>query len=118
VTKNYHVVFDGFPSPEGPRFVELEDDAGCSISAGEWRKRDDGLTELVLPAPDAASIELWAAVSPEGDIDLDRLCHSKRDCRISAAEKRSGWTVQLILLTTAAAQTGKVIHGEANPIQR
>lgn len=46
---NYHIVFDGFPAPDGPRFVELENDAGRSISAGEWKLRDDGLTELVIP---------------------------------------------------------------------
>lgn len=46
---NYHIVFDGFPAPDGPRFVELENDAGRSISAGEWNRRADGLTELVIP---------------------------------------------------------------------
>jgi hypothetical protein len=48
VTSNYHIVFDGFPAPDGPRFIELEDDAGRSINAGEWRERPDGLAELVL----------------------------------------------------------------------
>lgn len=48
--KSYHVVFDKFPDHDAPRFIELEDDNGRSISAGEWKKRDDGLVELVLPA--------------------------------------------------------------------
>lgn len=47
----YHLVFDKFPSPEGSRFIELEDSTGHSISAGEWRERKDGYVELVLPAP-------------------------------------------------------------------
>lgn len=29
-------------------FVEVEDSTGASISAGEWRQRDDGLVELVV----------------------------------------------------------------------
>ncbi|WP_104662809.1 hypothetical protein [Ensifer adhaerens] len=47
---DYHIVFDGFPSPDGPRFIEVENAAGQSINAGEWRKRDDGLCELVIKA--------------------------------------------------------------------
>lgn len=47
----YHLVFDKFPSPEGSRFIELEDSNGRSISAGEWKQRKDGYVELVLPAP-------------------------------------------------------------------
>lgn len=43
-----HIVFDGFPSPDGPKFVEVENPKGFSISVGEWRKRDDGLCELVI----------------------------------------------------------------------
>jgi hypothetical protein len=46
---SYRLVFDGFPSPTGPRFIELEDDNGKSIEAGEWRARSDGNCELVLP---------------------------------------------------------------------
>ena len=43
-----HIVFDGFPSPDGPKFVEVENPKGFSISVGEWRKRNDGLCELVI----------------------------------------------------------------------
>lgn len=45
----YHIVFDGFPSPDGPRFIEVENDEGKSINAGTWAKRPDGLCALVLP---------------------------------------------------------------------
>jgi hypothetical protein len=36
------IVFDGPPGPEGPRFVEVEDEQGRSIKIGEWVQRDDG----------------------------------------------------------------------------
>ncbi len=54
MTSAYHIVFDGPPAPERPRFIELENDAGLSIATGEWRSRPDGLAELVLPAPELA----------------------------------------------------------------
>lgn len=46
----YHLVFDA-TDPKSPRFIELEDSTGHSISAGEWKQRKDGYVELVLPAP-------------------------------------------------------------------
>jgi len=55
-----HIVFDGPPSPESGRFVEVENDAGESVNAGEWLHRKDGLWELiiagVLPTPPAAQV--------------------------------------------------------------
>jgi hypothetical protein len=54
--RKLHFVFDAFPSPEGPRFIELEDDDGLSISYGEWQQREDGLVELVIPDPRALSL--------------------------------------------------------------
>lgn len=42
LTRQIDVVFDGPPSHESGRFVEVEDMAGKSISVGEWIKRDDG----------------------------------------------------------------------------
>lgn len=44
------IVFDGPPGPEAGRFVEVENAAGRSVHAGEWRERTDGLWELVLHA--------------------------------------------------------------------
>lgn len=46
-----YVVFDGPPGPEGPRFVEVEDSGGRSISIGEWVTRPDGLWALRIPDP-------------------------------------------------------------------
>ena len=44
------IVLDGPPGPEAGRFVEVENAAGRSVNAGEWRERADGLWELVLHA--------------------------------------------------------------------
>jgi hypothetical protein len=51
-----NIVFDGPPSHEGPRFVEVEDDEGRSIRVGEWVPRDDGFWALRIECavPDAA----------------------------------------------------------------
>ncbi len=40
------VVFDGPPSHESGRFVEVENPRGESINAGEWSQRKDGLWQL------------------------------------------------------------------------
>jgi hypothetical protein len=40
------IVFDGPPSHESGRFVEVEDAQGKSIKFGEWVKRDDGYWAL------------------------------------------------------------------------
>lgn len=31
-----NIVFDGPPGPDGPHFVEIEDDQGNSIRVGDW----------------------------------------------------------------------------------
>jgi len=36
------IVFDGPPSHEAGRFVEVENPEGASINAGEWVQRPDG----------------------------------------------------------------------------
>ena len=43
------VVFDGPPSHESGRFVEVEDPNGASIVVGEWIDRGDGLWALRIP---------------------------------------------------------------------
>lgn len=39
--KHIHIVFDGPPSHESGRFVEVEDDSGASFRLGEWTQRDE-----------------------------------------------------------------------------
>ncbi len=53
-----NVVFDGPPTHEGPRFVEVEDDSGHSIRVGEWVDRGDGYWAL--------RIECQVKVNSEG----------------------------------------------------
>jgi hypothetical protein len=46
--KELRIVCSGPPSPFGGVFVELEDENRKSVNVGEWRKREDGLWELVV----------------------------------------------------------------------
>jgi hypothetical protein len=43
------IVFDTAPGPDAPRFVEVEDDQGRSVSYGRWVERDDGHWALRIP---------------------------------------------------------------------
>lgn len=43
------IVFDGPPSHESGRFVEVENPQGASISVGEWIDRGDGFWALRIP---------------------------------------------------------------------
>ena len=55
-----NVIFDGPPSHESGRFVEVENDAGQSISFGEWSEREDGLWRLRFPVttiPEPPAVE-------------------------------------------------------------
>jgi hypothetical protein len=60
MTTSLRIVFDGPPSPEGGRFVEVEDAAGNSVNAGTWHERPDGLWELRL-----------APIASEHQVDFD-----------------------------------------------
>lgn len=55
--KTIDIVFDGPPSHESGRFVEVERD-GKSISIGEWQERKDGDWVLRIPDPEQLSAEL------------------------------------------------------------
>jgi hypothetical protein len=46
------IVFDGPPSHDMPRFVEVEDSRRRSVDVGEWIHRDDGYWVLRLTAAD------------------------------------------------------------------
>lgn len=49
--KTIDIVFDGPPSHDMPRLVEVERD-GKSIRLGEWIDRGDGLWALRIPDPE------------------------------------------------------------------
>lgn len=60
------IVFDGPPSHESGRFVEVENSSGMSISFGEWVHRPDGYWALRIPSFDAfAASRADAAVEKE-----------------------------------------------------
>lgn len=44
------IVFDGPPSHEAPRFLEVENHEGKSICVGQWVKRVDGYWALRIPS--------------------------------------------------------------------
>ena len=62
-----HIVFDGPPDHNGPRFIEVETPEGKSVNAGEWRQRPDNLWELVIASPvvPAPEGEAWRTVPVE-----------------------------------------------------
>jgi hypothetical protein len=57
------IVFDGPPGPNPGRFVEVENESGESICAGEWIDRGDGMWVLrvqVAVAPDQTVVSRGA----------------------------------------------------------
>ena len=46
------IIFDGPPSHDAGRFVEVENEAGKSIRVGNWRERDDELWSLDIEVGD------------------------------------------------------------------
>lgn len=49
-TRKLHIVFDGPPSHEAGRFVEVETPDGKGVNYGEWKHRDDGFWVLEIDA--------------------------------------------------------------------
>jgi len=54
------IVFDGPPGPEAGRFIEVEQEDGSSVKAGQWEKRENGqwvlhlrvIDEDIAPSPE------------------------------------------------------------------
>jgi len=78
-----NVIFDGPPSHVSGRFVEVEDDDGHSINAGEWIERGDGcwalrITNLpadsvVVPVEPTEEMGLAGNVNKMTPLNLDRI---------------------------------------------
>ena len=49
-SRQIRIVFDAPPGRDMPTLVEVEDEQGRCIDAGQWRERPDGYWELVLEA--------------------------------------------------------------------
>lgn len=79
-----NIVFDGPPSHDGGRFVEVEDDEGNSVRVGEWaedpRPGHEGLWRLRITLADLMGLganvrageELLAACEASADEEEDR----------------------------------------------
>jgi hypothetical protein len=67
-----NIIFDGHPGPEGPRFVEIEDDQGRSIRIGDWSEHQpegyehEGFWKLRITLAELK--ELAAAAFAEQDL--------------------------------------------------
>lgn len=59
------IVFDGPPSHESGRFVEVENLEGRSINAGKWHKRPDGFWELRIRGVDLRVMYAFASISDQ-----------------------------------------------------
>lgn len=46
MSEPFYIVFSGPPGPEGPTFIEVEDEQGRGLSCGEWKQREDGYWTL------------------------------------------------------------------------
>ena len=62
------MIFDGPPSHESGRFVEVENERGESVKVGEWRRLPDGLWSLgplyaapIAQTADARDAARWRA---------------------------------------------------------
>jgi|GEM_PF-1520813 len=78
------IVLDG--PPEAGRFVEIADSDGCSVDAGEWRERTDGLWEMVLhPAVPQPELVMPVALgSVNADYDKGWADHAEEVVRLNA----------------------------------
>lgn len=76
------IVFEGPPSHELARFVEVEDSLGRSINFGEWVEREDGYWVLRIPA----NARLIAA-APDTKRDLDELVGAVRSLRQAIVDR-------------------------------
>lgn len=101
-----HIVFDGPPDHNGPRFIEVETPEGKSVNAGEWRQRPDNLWELVIASP-----VVPVGVSRE---EIARALFERHWSAVSASPKWPGdddgsywlWLADAILAALRPADTG------------
>jgi hypothetical protein len=80
MTKYVDIVFDGPPSHEGGRFVEVEDDRGHSICCGQWIERPDGYWALRLH-PDKSDLPHRHIAGTMVGKDIDECAHCGHDIR-------------------------------------
>ena len=74
------IVFDGPPSHESGRFVEVEDQLGRSIHFGRWVKREDGYWVLRL-IPHSNDLAHCHVAGTTVGKDIDECARCGRDLR-------------------------------------
>jgi hypothetical protein len=77
----FDVVFDGPPSHDSGRFVEVEDEQGRSFNAGEWIDRGNGLWALrinraALPAEKVAQAGPEWIAKLRQELMLSKMTHN------------------------------------------
>ncbi len=91
--KPINIIFDGPPSHESGRFVEVETDDGKSINSGKWSEREDGLWSLritELPKENEAASKLLCCLGAKHPCPLnvnDGYCRA-RSCQYQVKEIR------------------------------
>lgn len=75
------IVFDGPPSHESGRFVEVENEAGQSISYGQWVNRPDGFWALRIQADDKKNRPHCHVAGTMTGKDIDECSLCGRDIR-------------------------------------
>lgn len=86
MTQYVDIVFDGPPSHESGRFIEVENDAGASVSFGEWVKRPDGYWALRIWSKPHTHVAGTMANPPQ---DIDRCARCGHDLRHPIHEARN-----------------------------
>jgi len=51
------VLFDGFPGPDSCKFIDVVDENGHGVNAGEWLKRGNGTVALRITVDGSADYE-------------------------------------------------------------
>jgi len=74
------IVFDGPPSHEGARFIEVEDSRGNSICFAQWVQREDGYWALRL-TPDKYDLPHYHAAGTMAGLHIDTCAHCAQDLR-------------------------------------
>lgn len=103
-----HILFDGPPSHESGRFVEVENDAGASINIGEWVKRADDLWDLVIPYP--APVDGRDKVL-EDDSEPDYFGRMVLKARKAAAKASIKFPQPNYVTLKIAEEAGEVVRG-------
>ena len=93
-----YVIFDGPPSHESGRFVEVENERGESVKVGEWRRLPDGLWSLgpLYASPTAPEGMVmvphgWLADAPKGYAYTEFFENNESAKRLNYSNWRRCW---------------------------